>query len=450
MFHHSAVHFLLANTATTTVDKLVDVPRLLDETAGISARIANHRPGQTLAFSGVWGSIRSLFAAALARQAPHVLMLLPQAADADTVAGDAIAFGLTDSVSLPLSAAEVSASSIRDDDYADRLQVLQRLMRRDTEYEGPLLVTAYIGGAMQLVPTPEKLEASTRKLCVGDEVDPEEIRRWLAEAGFSATTAVQLPGEFATRGGLLDIYSADQPQPIRIEWFGDEIESIRRFDPGSQRSIESLTHVEIAAVGVSVDEDLADPYADPVNRGEVASAQPTTSLGLLTDYLPDDTLVVLVDPQDAKKSADALIQRTSAAANLVPFDELMKSLAKYRLVTATSLAEGHRDEVVDLHTSTADAFAMSLDETRSRIDTVAEGHEVILVGDTPADGERLTELLADTDAARQGRLHLVVAEVSGGFRLVDAETLVLTGAELFHRSPVRRGRSRARGNRSAA
>ena len=93
---------------------------------------------------------------------------------------------------------------------------------------------------MQLVPTPQKLRDSTRKISVGDEVEPEEIRRWLAEAGFAATTAVALPGEFATRGGLLDIYSADQPQPIRIEWFGDEIESIREFDPGSQRSIESL------------------------------------------------------------------------------------------------------------------------------------------------------------------------------------------------------------------
>ncbi len=348
------------------------MPRLLDETAGISARIASHQPGQTLAFSGVWGSVRGVFAAALARQAPHVLMLLPQAADADTVAGDAIAFGLTDSVSLPLSAAEVSASSIRDDDYADRLQVLQQLMRRDAEYDGPLLVTAYIGGAMQLVPTPEKLEASTRKLCVGDEVDPEEIRRWLAEAGFSATTAVQLPGEFATRGGLLDIYSADQPQPIRIEWFGDEIESIRRFDPGSQRSIESLNHVEIAAVGVSNDEDSGRSVRRSCQHWRSRNRpQRATTLGLITDYLPDDTLVVLVDPQDAKKSAEALIERTSEAANLVDFNSLMKSLAKYRLVTATSLAEGHRDEVVDLQTSTADAFAMSLDETRSRIDTVA-------------------------------------------------------------------------------
>jgi transcription-repair coupling factor (superfamily II helicase) len=436
-----SVPFLLATTAATTVDKLVDVPRLLDETAGIGARIGSHRAGQTLAFSGVWGSLRGVFAAALAKQTPHILMVLPQAADADTVAEDALAFGLEESVSLPLSSSEISASSIRDDDYADRLQVLQRLMQRDSDSDRPLLVTAYIGGAMQLVPTPQKLESSTRKMCVGDQIEPDEIRRWLAEAGFAATTAVGLPGEFATRGGLLDIYSADQPQPVRIEWFGDEIESIRRFDLGSQRSIESLSHVEIAAVGVTADENLVDPYADPVPRDRAREP----SMGLITDYLPDDTVVVLVEPQESKKSADDLIKRTSENANLVGFDELMKSLMAYRMVTAATLAQGHRDEIVDLRTSTADAFAMSLDETRSRIDSVAAGHEVILVGDTPADGERLTELLRDTDAARQGRLHLIVAEVSGGFRLTDAQVLVLTGAELFHRSPVRRGRSRARG-----
>lgn len=299
------------------------------------------------------------------------------------------------------------------------------------------MVTAFIGGAMQLVPTPEKLEASTRKLSVGDEVDPEEVRRWLAESGFSATTAVQLPGEFATRGGLLDIYSADQTQPLRIEWFGDEIESIRRFDPGSQRSIESLGHVEIAAVGIEID----DPYSDPV-----ASATTGPSpLGPITDYLPDDTLVVLVDPQESKKSADDLVKRTSDDANLIDFDVLMETFAGFRVVTAAMLATAPSEETIDLQTTTADAFALSLDETKSRIDTVAAGHEVILVGDTPADGERLSELLRETSAAREGRLHLVVAEVSGGFRMKAAEVLVLTGAELFHRSPVRRGRSRARG-----
>lgn len=444
------------------MSKLVDVPRLLDENAGIGARLLTHAKDRKLAFSGVWGSLRGVFAAALSQHAPNILMLLPEAADADVVAGDALAFGMADAVSLPLSASEASASSIRDDDYADRLQVLQRLVARDVDPTDPLLVTAYIGGAMQLVPTPEKLEASTRRIAVGEEVEPETIRRWLAESGFSATTAVQLPGEFAARGGLLDVYSADQPQPIRIEWFGDEIESIRRFDPGSQRSIESLEQIEIAAVGIAVDErfESIDPFSegdfenvggrfgDPDN-GSVTSAglasHNSQSLGSIAEYLPADTLVVVVDPQECERTANALKKRSGNEANLMSFDELIESLAAHRVVTGTTLAEGKQDDIVDLHTTTADGFALSLEETRTRLDTVAKADEIILVGDTPADGERLTELLHDTDAARQGRLHLVVAELSGGFRLADAKTLVLTGAELFHRSPVRRGRSRARG-----
>ncbi|QDT05442.1 Transcription-repair-coupling factor [Rubripirellula lacrimiformis] len=434
----------MASSAATTAHKLADVPRLLDQAAGISAQLAKlKKPSKRsrnakakkatpLAFAGVWGALRGVFAASVAIQRPHILMLLPQAADADIVAGDAIAFGLTEAVSLPLSAADVSASSIRDEDYADRLQVLQKLLQRNEAPENPLLITAFIGGAMQLVPTPQKLQDSTRRINVGDEVEPEEIRRWLAEAGFAATTAVALPGEFATRGGLLDIYSADQPQPIRIEWFGDEIESIRRFDPGSQRSIESLNHVEIAAVGVSGADDDESP--------DDASA-----FGSIADYLPDDAIVVVVDPQDTEKSARDLIKRTGDGANLISYDQLMDSLSGHNVISASMLAEPDAKKVVDVHSSTADAFASSLDETLIKIDTVAAEHEVILVGDTPADGERLTELLHDSAATREGRLHLTVAELSGGFRLVAAKVLVLTGAELFHRSPVRRGRSRSRG-----
>ncbi len=324
------------------------------------------------------------------------------------------------------------------------------------------MVTAYIGGALQLVPTPEVLENSTRRIRVGETLAPEEIRRWLAEAGFAATTGVQFAGEFATRGGLLDIFSPDQPEPIRIEWFGDEIESIRRFDPASQRSIESLQSVEIAAIGLSkgdpLDQDplATDPFAeDPLSdeaadrSREPASPRPgspsTLSLGPISDYLPADTVVVLVDPHDAKASADALLHRLADRSRFLDFEGLMASLAGHRIVTATTLSETGGDVLIDLHSSTADSFAASLDETRQRLDTIAAGHDVIVVGDTPADGERLTELLADTDAQRRGRLHLTVGSLSGGFRLVDAKVLVLTGAELFHRSPVRRGRSRSRG-----
>ncbi len=168
-------------------------------------------------------------------------------------------------------------------------------------------------------------------------------------------------------------------------------------------------------------------------------------MGAITDYLPADTLVVVVDPQECERSAEALIKRSGEEANLMSYCDLIESLSQFRMVTGTTLASGDQKDIVDLQSTSAEGFALSLDETRTRLDSVAKDDEIVLVGDTPADGERLTELLHDTDAARQGRLHLVVAELSGGCRLTTAGILVLTGAELFQRSPVRRGRSRARG-----
>gem|GEM_PF-6512902 len=230
------------NAAPMKLRSLRDVPAILDEKVGLgevlSRKTKKSDDSVSLAFSGVWGGIRGLLAAALTRHHPHVLVLLPQAVDADIVAGDVSSFGIEDVVALPLSAGDGTGSSIRDADYAARLQVLQRLRARDQHSPKPLVVTSYIGAAIQRVPSVTSLEKATRELAVGDIVDPEVIRRWLAEAGFAAVTAVQVPGEFASRGGLLDVYSPDQPQPIRIEWFDDEIESIRRFDAATQRSSE--------------------------------------------------------------------------------------------------------------------------------------------------------------------------------------------------------------------
>ncbi|MEM9646447.1 MAG: hypothetical protein AAF989_15755, partial [Planctomycetota bacterium] len=85
---------------------LLDLPATLDVAAGVGARLAKLSSGQSLAFGGVWGGIRGLLAATMARRTPHILMLLPQAADADIVAGDARSFGLEDAVSLPLSSGD--------------------------------------------------------------------------------------------------------------------------------------------------------------------------------------------------------------------------------------------------------------------------------------------------------------------------------------------------------
>lgn len=401
--------------------QLSDLPGHLEQATGWAARLAEWTPEQDLWIEGIHGSLRGLLVAALARHRSAVLVLLPEAVDADIVATDAGAFGLSDVGALPLSANRQAPESIRDADFAERLQVLQRL-RRVSEQTESLVVTAYVGAALQAVPSPEAIAGATRQLKVGQTLDLEATRRWLAEAGFHPATAVEMPGEFSQRGGILDIYSPDQPLPLRMELFGDEIESIRRFDPASQRSTEQLDAVELAAVAANVERP-----------------------GQIIDYLPADAAVLVVDPAACQRSAEALIDRSAGAGDFESWPELLASFQGHRVALASGLAPGDAGNLLSLETASVDSFIGHLEQVQQRIDEVAAGYNVVVVGDTPGEAERLSELLQTTDAARQGRLGVTVASLSGGFRLPSAEVLVLTGAELFHRSPVRKVKTRVRG-----
>src|SRR5207248_1026061 len=74
----------------------------------------------------------------------------------------------------------------------------------------------------------------------GDTFDTDPLLRHLNTVGYTSTDVVEMPGEYALRGGILDVYSPEADRPVRIEFFGDEIESIRKFDPATQRSSNAL------------------------------------------------------------------------------------------------------------------------------------------------------------------------------------------------------------------
>ena len=74
----------------------------------------------------------------------------------------------------------------------------------------------------------------------GETVDTEKLTAHLNTVGYTKTDVVEMPGEFAHRGGLLDVYPPESDRPLRIELFGDEVESIRKFDPATQRSSSAV------------------------------------------------------------------------------------------------------------------------------------------------------------------------------------------------------------------
>src|SRR5271168_2320425 len=87
-----------------------------------------------------------------------------------------------------------------------------------------------------LLRPPEYYADLARVLRRGETFDPEKLLEHLNTVGYNATDVVEMPGQYAARGGILDVYSPEADRPVRVEFFGDEVESMRKFDPASQRS----------------------------------------------------------------------------------------------------------------------------------------------------------------------------------------------------------------------
>ena len=102
------------------------------------------------------------------------------------------------------------------------------------------ITLAPVAAALSRTEAPPYYRQLTQTLRVHDEVPLDDLAAHLESVGYERRDPVEMVGEYSIRGGILDVFSPEQAQPVRIEFFGDEIESIRRFDPESQRSIHKL------------------------------------------------------------------------------------------------------------------------------------------------------------------------------------------------------------------
>ena len=123
-------------------------------------------------------------------------------------------------------------------------------------FDKPFIILTTLNAATQFVPKREVLSDSSFVAEVGRTVNDQELRAYFTRMGFVQTPTVTEPGDDAIRGGIIDVYPPGEAGPVRMDMFGDELESARRFDPISQRTVEKLAKVEFAPVSeVVLDED---------------------------------------------------------------------------------------------------------------------------------------------------------------------------------------------------
>jgi len=352
----------------------------------------------------------------------------------------------------------------------------------------PPLVVACARSMMEQVMSPEQLLHAGLRLHTGQRISLQSTLRQWVELGYEATPVVESPGCFSRRGGILDVYPTGSPVPYRIELFGDEIESIRPFDPATQRSSEPVERVEISPpheVLPPTDEDARNrlraldfsactPSAqeligrdlEMLLRGQSCPSlgfyRPFLGRSTLLDYLPDGGLLVLDDPaQIAAVSADLMEQATHLQLQATERGEIPAGLppalqdwgeqqvsrhAGQRRMLEFRYDPDAEETPFAAPPSYGGKLRLVLDEALALASsTQPPGKAVVLVSQ---QSQRMAELLADQnrhiaplpgmESEPEVGLHLVHGDLSHGWSSDALGAVVLGDCEIFGWTKARR------------
>jgi transcription-repair coupling factor (superfamily II helicase) len=445
----------LATAAPKRLLKLIERIEALPDFAEV---VDSLQAGHAATLDGVWGSSCALVATALAQRAPSVLVVVcPRVDGIRGMIGDMCLFSPLTPLEFPVQESLATESLAVDETLGDRVRVLKALLGP----EAPKVLVTSTAALLQPVPSRSRLAGQTRALRVGQTLSVEEISSWLVRGGFQATTAVELPGEFAHRGGIVDVFAPDWFNPVRIELFGDEIESIRPFEIATQRSLEQTEAIEITAVVGSGQGEAASSENLSENRigantrrslsegsqkgsGAKTPSPPTVladgdeGLAHLADYLPPRSWFLLVEPGELESEGRQYLERLDQPHGFHTVADVIRRAVMFPSITAAAIATGSLETTCRLPIESVERFSGHIDKVREELDDAGRGQEVFLICQTDAEIRRLREVFGGTRLARDGCLHFSIGSLQNGFRLVPDRIVLLSSGELFRRADVQR------------
>jgi transcription-repair coupling factor (superfamily II helicase) len=290
------------------------------------------------------------------------------------------------------------------------------------------VVVASASALLPRLPDPSALLARSLGVKTGADLDPHGLAALLVDGGYTRQDPVDQHGEFCLRGGILDVYPPNELWPVRIEFVGDMVESIRRFDPDTQRSVETLDQFVVVPVRESTDpSDLPLALNGSASIFDYLTARRSAQIAVSE---PDEVTVAVVRAHEqVAASYEEVSGRTNAPTALVPPDQLLVSAADVaaRLARGTTLSsldvqagdtqnQHHvpTQPIAHFHGRIADWIA----EVRERRDA---GEAVVFVAETAGRAERTLEMLADYEV--RAELATRTTEMSAGAVLVATGSL---------------------------
>ncbi len=400
------------------------------------AKLLSRKAPSQVEVVGAWGSAKTLTAvqAAQAVQRP-LLFVTAGRMDAEAVHDDLATFVGEEHAAL-FPAWEVLPSDTMnpaDDIVAERMNTLKRLATA-LETGEAMHTVAPVRALLQYVTPLKRLQADTLSLETGQEYDLETVLEQLIGMGYVREVMVEQRGEISVRGGIIDVFPISSELPYRIEFFGDELDSIRRFEPETQRSVEAVDAVRIL------------PRSEKVMLAELAKKP--EQMKALTTYFPKETLVVLDEPLLLKEEAEKLATQIGGNPFYFSWELAQEKLARFATLAMAQVGGEKK--------SGEARFRMPMRSIAGWAGNVAEfweqlkqwdlaGYTVRLYCVNSGERRRLYELLEE-QGYRPGQdafdLRVELGRLRAGFDSPEDKVAVLSEREIFGRHYIRRKRRR--------
>jgi transcription-repair coupling factor (superfamily II helicase) len=334
---------------------------------------------------------------------------------------------------LPYDSSQLSTVSYQ---MMERLRALATLALYEESGKPPLVVTSALAIMNKTIPQRDFV-AACHILKPGMAADPLELLRRWQSMGYEVEDVVEVPGQMSKRGGIVDVFPPCSQLPVRIEFFGNQVESMRYFDPESQRSASSVSSLIITPAKEAI------PIADGFEVGA----------GSIFDYLGGDALLVLDDPEGIKLAVTRLseeaqeLKATKVEKGELPEDfpfpyltwEELESQVKerHRLVLETwDAAQGYGQALPFIR---AQSYGSQLERFLKTAKQMVEQRQRVFVVSHQAN--RLAELLQQEDIHTSpapqieqipppGSITVLQGSLDGGWAMNDRLTLI-TDVELF-------------------
>ena len=414
------------------VDELIQFYRA-DARAQLLRRTWDHEGSKT-ELKGIVGSATPLLAASLFREVGNSESLTNQPSHLFVLDDkETAAYFLNDLEQLlgkshrilffPRSARVPYQEEVTENaNIAMRAEVLNEINR---DGKGLAIVTFGEALAEQVI-SKRELSEQTFALALGEKYTMDFLDEVFIEYGFNKVDFVYEPGQYAVRGGIVDVFSFSFDHPYRIEFFGDEVESIRKFDPTNQLSINKMTRaVVVPNIGDQALHEAVEPFFN---------------------FIPADTRIWLADAarcekqlEKAMEKAEKAFERVSSELNFTPPDQLylepnqlQKLLDPFHVIEFDGGTTFPDRVVIDWNMIPQPSFNKNFDMITSNLQANhRQGYHNVIVAGQSTQIERLHDIFADRE--EEVPHHPIPLELSNGFVDKDLRLLVYTDHQLFER-----------------